>query len=105
MKLNTIAKVPVLTRVELNDKEIIELYGEPLEFWMYDRQDLSVFLRMAQMKGDNSQLMSVIRDLILDETGEPMLQPNEILPIEVLTPLASSVVNRLGNLKSRTTVT
>jgi hypothetical protein len=105
MKLKEIAAKPKLIKVVLDDEKIIELYDEPLEFWMWDRQELVVFLRMAQIKDDQAELMMIIRELILDETGVPMLEPNEILPIEVLLPLSTAVVDQLGNFKSRTTVT
>jgi hypothetical protein len=104
MKLKDLAAKPKLVKVVLDDAKIIELYDEPVEFWMWDRQDLMVYIKLSALSQDRTQLMDLIRELILDETGKPMLEPNEIVPIEILVPLATSVVNHLGNLKSQTTV-
>jgi len=104
MKLKEIASKPKLVKVVLDDEKIIELYDEPLEFWMWDRQELVVFLKMAQLKDDQIELMNIIRELILDETGKPMLEPGEIIPMNVLVPVSKAVVDQLGNFKSQTTV-
>jgi hypothetical protein len=71
---------------------------------MWDRQELVVFLKMAQLKDDQIELMNIIRELILDETGKPMLEPGEIIPMNVLVPVSKAVVDQLGNFKSQTTV-
>jgi hypothetical protein len=105
MILKQIAAKPKLIKVVLDDEKIIQLYDEPLEFWMWDRQELVVFLRMAQLKENQAELMAIIRELILDEAGLPMLEADEILPLEVLLPVSTAVVNQLGNSKSRITVT
>ena len=104
MKLKEIASKPKLVKVVLDDEKIIELYDEPLEFWMWDRQELVVFLKIAQLKDDQIELMNIIRELILDETGKPMLEPGEIIPMNVLVPVSKAVVDQLGNFKSQTTV-
>lgn len=105
MKLSQIAKTQILMKIVLDDEPIINLYGEPVEFWMWDRQDVPVFLKMAQLKNDEVAIMNLIREIILDENAQPMLKPNEILPIEVVTPLVTSILGHLGNFKSQITVT
>jgi hypothetical protein len=105
MKLNQIAKKQTLVKVILDDEAIVALYDEPVEFWMWDRQDVPVFLKMAQLKDNESEIMNLLKELILDENAKPMLKENEILPIEVLKPLVVAIMARLGNFKSQTTVT
>ena len=105
MKLNQIAKKQTLIKIVLDDEPIVELYGEPVEFWMWDRQDVPVFLKMAQLKNDEAAIMNLIREIILDDTAKPMLKENEVLPIEVVTPLVTAILKHLGNSKSQITVT
>jgi hypothetical protein len=104
MKLKEISTKPKLIKVVLDNEKILQLYDEPLEFWMWDRQELVVFLKMAQLKDDHIELMNIIRELILDETGLPMLEPGEIIPMDILVPVSKAVVDHLGNSKSQTTV-
>lgn len=105
MKLNQIAKKQTLIKVVLEDEKVVELYGEPVEFWMWDRQDVPVFLKMAQLKKNETEIMNLLREIILDEGGKPMLRENEVLPIEVVNPLVMAIMNHLGNFKSQITVT
>lgn len=105
MKLNKLAKAQKLEKVVLDDETIIELYGEPVEFWMWDRHDVPVFLKMANLKDNENEIMNLLRDLILDENAKPMLKTNEILPIEIVNSLVTAILNNLGNLKSRTIAT
>lgn len=105
MKLKALASKPVLLHIVLDDEKIIELYDEPIEFWMWDRQDIDVYLKIAQTKEDYNELLRLVKALILDDTGAPMLKENEILPMEVVTPLVAAVVKNLGNLKSQTSKT
>lgn len=102
MKLSEIAQKPNLIKVELDDEKIVELYGEPLEFWMYDRQDLPTFLKLAQTREDQVELYSVIREMVLDEKGNKVLGSNEILPMQVMVPVIEAVVAKLGNLPKQT---
>jgi hypothetical protein len=105
MKLSEIAKKQILIKITLDNEEIIKLYDEPVEFWMWDRQDVPVFLKMAQLKNDEVAIMNIIREIILDEKAQPMLKENEVLPIEIVTPLVTAILAHLGNWKSQTTVT
>jgi len=105
MKLSQIAKTQKLVKIVLDDEAIIALYDEPVEFWMWDRQDVPVFLKMAQLKDSEVDIMNLLKELILDEKAQPMLKENEILPIEVVNPLVVAIMANLGNFKSQTTVT
>ena len=105
MKLSDLAAKPQLEKIVLDNEEIISLYDEPLEFWMWDRQDMPTFLKLVQIKDDQLGLYNLLKDVVLDETGKPMLRDGEILPMEVMAAVIQGVVDRLGNLKPQTTTT
>jgi len=97
MKLTQLAAKPQLVRIELNDEEIIKEFGEPLEFWIWDRQPLDKFVRMAQMKGeDMSELIIAVNDMVLDEEGQPIVKDGLVLPTNIMTRVISRVVETLG---------
>jgi hypothetical protein len=97
MKLTQLAAKPQLVKIELNDEEITKEYGEPLEFWIYDRQPIDQFIRLAQMKDENMiELVEVIKKMVLDENGIQVLNDESLLPTKVLTKVVGKVVETLG---------
>jgi hypothetical protein len=105
MKLADLAAKPKLEQIVLDTPTILELYGESLEFYMFDRQDISVFLRLSQMKDDRLEIFNLLKEVILDEHGKPVLSDGEMLPLEVMAAVIEGVVQKLGNLKPQTTTT
>ena len=69
MQLKELAQKPKLELVTVTDETVVQAYGEPLEFYMWDRQDLPTYLRIAQLKEDQTQLFDVVKDVVLDEQG------------------------------------
>lgn len=97
MKLTQLAAKPQLVKIQLQDDDIIKEYGEPIEFYIWDRQPMSNFIKFANVKEDDiSSLMTSIKDLILDEHGKPVLNDEVSLPINVLTKVIGRVVETLG---------
>lgn len=97
MKLSELARKPQLVEVTIDTPEIIEEYGEPLTFHTLDRQPMDVFLRMASMTQDNyAEIVNCVRDLILTETGEPMLADGAALPPRVIMAVVGVVIDGLG---------
>ena len=35
---------------------IIKKYGEPVEFWMYDRQSIPTYIKLSQLENDTNEL-------------------------------------------------
>lgn len=105
MKLQELAAKPKLEKIILDSEDIIALYGEPLEFYMYDRQDLPTFIKLVQMKDDQLGLFNLIKDIALDENGKPVLNDGEILPMDVMAAVITGVVDKLGNSKPQTMTT
>lgn len=97
MKLTQLTAKPQLIKIELDDAETVAEYGEPIEFWIWDRQPMSNFVKFASLKEDDvMSLMSTIQDLVLDEKGHKFLSDETTIPIPVLTKVVSRVVETLG---------
>jgi hypothetical protein len=97
MKLTQLAAKPQLIKIILDDEEIISEYKEPIEFWIYDRQPMSNFIKFANLKeGEVESLMSAVKDIVLDEEGRQILQDELTIPIPVLSKVISKVVETLG---------
>lgn len=97
MKLTNIAKKPELIRIELDDADTIKEYGEALEFWCYDRQPLDTFMKFAGKSGDPEIMVELIRDLILDEDGKPVMSNGNILPNKIMMRAVNKITDVLGN--------
>jgi hypothetical protein len=97
MKLSNLVAKPQLIKVELTDEETIKEFGEPLEFYTYDRQPLDVFMKLANSTDNQgSQIIEIVRTLILDEKGEQVLKDNDMLPTGVLIKTITKVTEMLG---------
>jgi hypothetical protein len=97
MKLSELAKKPQLVKLTISKQEIVEKYGDELEFYMYDRQSLDVFSKLANATTDNvGEYMSVLSDIILKEDGSPVMDGEMVLPIDVMTEAMSLIGAKLG---------
>jgi len=97
MKLTQLAAKPQLVKIELTDEDIVREFGEPLEFWIWDRQPMDKFVRLAQMRGeDMSELITAVNEMVLDEEGNPIVKDGLMLPTNVMTKVIGKVVETLG---------
>lgn len=97
MKLTQLAAKPKLIRIELDDEDTIKEYGEPIEFWIWDRQPMENFIKFANIKEDDiSSMINTIPDLVFDEDGNKILSGETTLPINILTKVIGRVVETLG---------
>lgn len=97
MNLTDLAKTPTLTKVLIDSEDIIAEYGEPLEFYTYDRQPMDVFLKVAASdRQDFSQLVDVLKTMVLDSEGNMVMKDGLILPSRVLVAVFSKMVEVLG---------
>jgi len=104
MKLQQLAAEPKLEKITVDADAIVEKYGEPLDFYMYDRQDMDTFMQLASVnQEDQTAIFNVIRGLIRDEEGKLILDNNATLPVDVMVRVIEKVVERLGKLQSQTT--
>ena len=97
MKLSALAKQPELVKIELNDEDIVEEYGEAIEFYTWDRQPMDLFLKLASIDQDNqADLFNSVKDLVLDESGKPVISDKLTLPTQLMLRVVTRVVEELG---------
>tara|TARA_R100000734_G_C3318832_1_gene113495 strand:+ start:2912 stop:3208 length:297 start_codon:yes stop_codon:yes gene_type:complete len=97
MKLSEIATEPKLNKVVLDKQEIVEKYGDSLEFFVYDRQPLEVFGRLANAEKENlTDVADLMKDLILDEEGNKVMVDGKQLPFDVMVEVMAQVGEHLG---------
>tara|TARA_R110002020_G_scaffold170331_3_gene359940 strand:- start:4586 stop:4882 length:297 start_codon:yes stop_codon:yes gene_type:complete len=97
MKLADLAAEPKLIPVTLDSELIVEKYGEPLEFWILDRQPIDKYLQMARTSEDNmDQMVVAVNEMILNEEGNPIVSEGKMLPSTVLMEAFTKVIEALG---------
>ena len=73
MKLKDLATKPKLEKLTIQKPELVEKYGDELDFYVYDRQPLDVYGRLASAdKMEMGETMEVVSELILDLQVEAM---------------------------------
>lgn len=98
MKLHTLASRPQLVEFTIDDEKIVQKYGEPIIFWSWDRQNLDTFMKLAAATETNAaNVIDIVKDLILDETGKPVLVDGNMLPTDILMAAISILTQKLGN--------
>ena len=97
MKLSQLAAKPQLIKITLYDETIVTQYGEPIEFYTWDRQPLQVFMRLAtQSQSDGSSIIDIIKTLILNDDGTEVIVGDNMLPTDVLMAAITKLTTRLG---------
>ena len=97
MQLEQLAQERKLIKLTIDAESIVEKYGEPLDFWVWDRQSLDTFAKMSVITEDNAlQYTDLLTGMILNEQGEPVMKDNKILPIDVITESIKLVGDTLG---------
>lgn len=107
MKLTQLAAKPQLTKITIADEATVETYGEELEFWVYDRQDMNTFMRLANISEDNmgenmGDMLELVNSMVRDEDGTQILDGENLLPTDVMLKVIEEVVAQLGNPQSQT---
>ena len=97
MKLSQLAAKPQLIKLTLDDEAIVKEFGEPVDFWTWDRQPLEVFMKLANVKeGDIGNIIDSVRTLILDEKGKQIIIGEEMLPTNLLLAAIAKITETLG---------
>lgn len=102
MDLKQIAEKPTLVKLTLDKEHIIKTYGEPVDFYMYDRQSIPTFMKMSALENDTGEMIEMVKELVMDKNGNRMLDPDEELPVPVMVDMIEKVVDQLGNSASQT---
>ena len=97
MKLSQLAAKPQLIMITLDDADTVKEFGEPVEFYTWDRQPLETFMKIANNSvGDSSKMLEVVKKLILDENGKEIITNDQMLPSKILVSVISKIVETLG---------
>lgn len=98
MKLSQLASKPQLIKITLDDAAIVEQYKEPIEFYTWDRQPMEVFMNLANMSqsSSGSSIVDLIKTLILNEDGSPVISGDVMLPTDVLMAAITKLTSTLG---------
>jgi hypothetical protein len=97
MKLQDLAKEPQLIKVTLDDADLVEKYGDALDFYILDRQPLNIFAKIANAdQQDIAAVAEVMSSLILNEEGKPVMDDKKILPSDVLIKAMTKVGETMG---------
>ena len=96
-KLSELAGKPSLTSIVIDDQEIVEKYGEELEFFVYDKLPISTYTKLASIDTkDAGQLYMAVKDLVLDEKGHPVVDEEKTLPMDIMNAAILKVTDSLG---------
>jgi len=97
MKLQDLATKPQLTEIVIDKPELIEKYGETINFFILDRLPIDTFTKLASLKQDNiPEMYAVMETLILNDVGVPIMSEEKILPVDILTECILKVSEFLG---------
>jgi len=97
MKLSNLAAKPQLIKIVLDDEQVKEKYGEELEFFIYDRQPIEKFIKIATtMSSDYTTAVGMLNDLILDENGKSVVTGELVLPNDIVSKVIQKIVEHLG---------
>lgn len=98
MKLKEIAAKPKLVEISIDDEDTVKEFGEALTFYTYDRTPMSLFTRMSLLseKQDIGELINVVKELVLDEEGQHILEGEVTLPVNLLMKVIAKVTDLMG---------
>jgi len=97
------ARKPQLVEIVLDDENIVTEYGEPITFWMIDYVDINTYFDFfkSQSGKDGQELNILMRKLIKNSEGEPVLADDEALPIDISVAALTKINETLGKSKTK----
>jgi len=102
MDLKQIAEKPQLLKLQLDSESIIEKYGEPIEFYMYDRQSIPTYVKISTVEDNTEELINIVKDMAMTNDGKQMLSEDDTLPLDIMLAMIEKVVAQLGKSASQT---
>ena len=104
MDISKFAKKPTLTKIVMDEPEVIEAYGEVIEFHMLDQMSISTYFEFyrLQQEQDSDKLNDLLRKIVLKEDGSPALTEEEIFPVDITLALLVKINEFLGKSKTKT---
>ena len=97
MKLTQLAAKPQLIKITIDDEDTVKEFGEALDFWVWDRQPIEKFIKLATMKSENfEEMVNTVNSMVMDEDGSTVIKDDCVLPTNVMIKVISKVVETLG---------
>ena len=100
MKLTELTSEPKLIEVLIDDADTVKEFGEALSFHTWDRQPMDVFMKLASVSSadgqDTSAMIDIVKTMILDEDGKPIMTGKTVLPMHVLLRVITTITEMLG---------
>jgi hypothetical protein len=103
MKIENFVTTPQLIEVVLDSEELVSEYGEPVTFYTYDIVSMTVYFDFfnARSNSEFARLQKLIKTMILNDKGEPVLNDENDLPIDILTQAIIKLGDILGKSLSK----
>lgn len=104
MDISKLSKKPELVKMTIDDADIVEMFGEPIDFWISDGMGISTyfgFYKLQEQQNDE-QLNALLRKVVLKEDGSPSIGPDETLPVPIVMAILVRVSNFLGKSIAKT---
>ena len=99
MKLSDYKSKPTLTHIQIDRPEVVENLGSKLEFYInlpFTHTQYRDFRAAATGDDPETALALMICPLILDESGEPMLESPDDVDFKVFEIVKNEVITLLG---------
>lgn len=97
MKLTQLATKPQLIKITIDEPALVEKYGEAVEFYVHDRINLEQYTELATIKTEDvGSMVGLIKELVLDEEGNRVMDEDHVLPTDLLNACMIKVVDTLG---------
>lgn len=97
MKLKDLATKPQLVEIIIDDPALVEKYGEELSFHIHDKLPIGTYTKLASINTkDAGQMYEIMKDLILNDDGSPVLSEELTLPMDLMNAAIVKVTDALG---------
>lgn len=103
MDVSKLTQKPKLIQLEVDTKEIVELVGEPVVFWMQEHLDLATYFDFYKFQQDQdiNKLNDILRKIVLKEDGKPAVAADEVLPVEITLAILYKINDYVGKPKAK----
>jgi hypothetical protein len=105
MDIAKLAKKPRLEKLEITDADIVKAYGDTITFYMIDQMDVSTYFSFYKLQqAESSELLNeLLRKLILNKDGKPVLAEDEVFPVNITLAILMRINEFLGKSEAQTT--
>ena len=106
MNISEFKVKPKIIEVEIDDKDIVETYGDKIKFHMYDHMDLTTYFKFfkAQGEGNTDELLRIVKTIILDDKGKPVMSNDYELPVDIFTSAVVKISNHMGKSETKNSI-